>query len=210
MDEKKNVSTYDKILKTRTKKQLVFIWVAIIVIVAITAGSYYFLRPFVTKYYAQTNSVKAKTRGSKFNTDVLPNHILIPRLDINEALYSNPSGTLTQDDLLKGAGYLDNETNKAGLGNCVIFGHSAVTEKHDAPFGAIGDGLLKIDDEIILTDAANTQYIYIVTEITEVASNDFSYVKPFGEDEKPAVTIITCIGPDYPDDRRLMARAVLK
>lgn len=141
---------------------------------------------------------------------VSPGRIYVPRLAIDEAIAMSPTGTITQEDLLGGATFYNGETNKAGAGNCVIFGHSAVTSEHGAPFGAIGDGLLKVGDQIILTDANNFKYKYVVTEIKEISATDFSVVQPTGEDVPPRVTIVTCIAPSYPKDTRLVVIAELQ
>jgi LPXTG-site transpeptidase (sortase) family protein len=206
----KSVSTFEQRHQKRKKMQLAFVAIAIVLIAAISAGAYYLLKPTVNKNQTRVASTDSLETKKALTPGILANHIVIPSLDINEPLYTSPSGTLVQDDLLKGATFFDPNTNTIGAGNCVVFGHSAVTSEHGAPFGAIGDGLLEVGAEIILSDSSNNKFTYVVSEIIEIASTDFTYVRPINSEEPPVLTIITCKGPDYPKDIRIMVRAGLK
>jgi LPXTG-site transpeptidase (sortase) family protein len=183
--------------------------VGVLFVIALAYTVFVFTRPplIINETKAEIATSTAKKPVAK---GVQPGRVYIPRLGIDEAVAMSPSGTITQDDLLKGATFYNGETNKAGKGNCVIFGHSAVTSEHGAPFGAIGDGLLNIGDQIVLTDASNVRYKYSVTEIKEISANDFSVVQPTGEDVPPRVTIVTCKAPNYPKDMRLVVIAELQ
>jgi len=145
---------------------------------------------------------------NKENRDLKPNHIIISKIGLNEPVYDDEKkGAVSDDFLNKGLFYYDENTNKPGQGNCVIFGHSAKTSKHSAPFQRIGKKELKKGDEIILTDKDNKKYIYEVSDIKIIKSNDFSVIKPT---VKKIVTLITCIAPDFPRDKRLVVVGNLK
>ncbi len=206
-----SASTYARIKQERKKKRFITLGVQAALIILLLGGYYIYLamRPPAKLRIAQTTAVtkpvkKIPVKGPQ------PGRIYIAKLGIDEAVNVSPNGTLTQEDLLKGATFYNAETNTIGLGNCVIFGHSAVSSEHGAPFGAIGDGQLKVGDEIVLTDAKNKKFTYVVKEINEIDATDFSAVKPIGENETAALTIITCIAPNYPKDKRLEVRAVIK
>jgi len=139
----------------------------------------------------------------KFNYKLEPNHIVIPKIELNQLVYEGSSAAI----LNKGPGYYDQNTDKPGIGNCVIFGHSAVTAEHGAPFAKVTDKNLLVGDGIILTDKDNKSYTYQINEIKIIASNDFSVVRPT---DKPTVTLITCIPPDFPRDTRFVVRGLLK
>ena len=223
MDEKKEelkgpvsppVSTFEQKDADRKKKQkpLVILGTIAAIVLIVVAGYL---------FYNKLNTKETKVIASKGATETVkkaiasiqtgPGQVVIARLKIDEAVLDDGvPGPVTAEGLLKGANYYDENTNVPGKGNVVLFGHSAVTSEHTAPFGAIGDGELKVGDMITLIDAANKKFTYVVEEITEIASNDFSYVRPRGNDEPAVLTIITCIGPYYPKDMRLAVRAKLQ
>ena len=205
------LSSYEKMQEKRADKRLNIVRaiVGVLFIVSLVYVVYALTRPpAIIK--ESSAAIATSTAKKPMVKAVQPGRIYIPRLGIDEAIAMSPTGTVTQEDLLKGATFYNGETNKAGSGNCVIFGHSAVTSEHGAPFGAIGDGLLKIGDQIILTDANNFRYKYIVTEMNEISATDFSVVQPTGEDVPPRVTIVTCIAPNYPRDTRIAVIAELQ
>lgn len=137
-----------------------------------------------------------------------PSSIIIPKIKLNEPVYDDPvPGVVRNDFLNKGPAYYDENTNQPGQGNCVIAGHSATTSEHGAPFARVNSQELKSGDIIILTDKNNKAYKYIITEIKIVAANDFSVIQ---KTKHPSVTLITCIPPDYPRDKRLIVRGVLQ
>jgi len=86
-------------------------------------------------------------------------------------------------------------------GNVVIFGHSAKTQEHDDPFGRLDE--LGKDDEVKLI-YERKEYKYQVTEKKIIDSTDMSVTDPA---EESTLTLITCIKPDFPKDKRLVIRA---
>lgn len=143
-----------------------------------------------------------------FKYELKPNHIVIPKIKLNEQIYKDPNpGIVTDATLSKGPSYYDQNTDDPGQQNCAIFGHSAKTADHGAPFAHVNEKEVGVGDEIILTDGSNKTYKYKVDQIKVIASNDFSVIKPT---DKPVVTLITCIAPDYPRDKRLVIRASLE
>lgn len=152
---------------------------------------------FVPK--AETSPVVSKV----FEYKLSPNHVIIPKIELNQQVFEGSSVAV----LNKGPGYYDQNTDKPGVGNCVIFGHSATTQEHGAPFVRVTDKDLIKGDEIILTDKNNKTYKYKINEIKIVSSTDFSVIQPT---DKPTVTLITCIPPDYPRDKRLVVLGLLE
>lgn len=148
---------------------------------------------------AETSSVVTKV----FDYKTEPNHVIVPKIELNQQVYEGSSVAV----LNKGPGYYDQNTDKPGIGNCVIFGHSATTQEHGAPFVRVTDKDLIKGDEIILTDKDNKTYKYKINEIKIISSADFSVVRPT---DKPTVTLITCIPPDYPRDKRLVVLGLLE
>lgn len=209
--EDSRISTYEKIKEERARKRrrMMIVGLTLFVLVAGSLLTYLALRPKPEITSSKTSAATATASKPAFK-GVQPGRIYISRLGIDEQLYLSETGTITDEDLLKGANFYNEETSKAGFGNCVIFGHSAVTSAHGAPFGAIGDGLAKEGDKIVLTDANNNQFTYIVDKIYEISATDFSVVQPIGEGETPVLTLITCIAPGYPKDKRLVVHAVLQ
>jgi LPXTG-site transpeptidase (sortase) family protein len=195
--------------KRRMKIQMAAIAVVAVLIAAV--AGFALLHP---KAPAKTKVIQGETGGTaktSLQINTKPSHIYIARIGLDEPVYDDTDpGPLTQDDLLKGATFYDENTNKPGTGNAVIFAHSAVTSAHDAPFGKIGDGDLKVGDQIVVTNAAKKQFVYIVKEINTIEATDFSVVRPLGDGEKPILTLITCIAPNYPKDKRMTVIAALK
>lgn len=151
---------------------------------------------------------EASARAKSFDYQLKPSHIVIPKIELNEQIYKDPSpGIVTDGTLNKGPSYYDQNTSEPGQKNCVIFGHSAKTAEHSAPFARVNEKELRMGDEIILTNASNKTYKYKVDQIKIIASNDFSIVQPT---DKSVVTLITCIAPDYPRDKRLLIRGSLE
>lgn len=204
-------STYEKKARERARKNRL-LTVAAVILFVVAAGSvfaYLATRPKPIIISSNTTIATATTSKPAFK-GATAGHLYLTRLGIDEPLYLSPSGTITQDDLLRGATFYNEATSKAGSGNCVIFGHSAVTSAHGAPFGAFGDGLGKEGDKVVLTDSSNNRYTYVVDKIYEIAATDFTVVQPLEEGKTPVLTMITCIGPDYPKDKRLVVHAVLQ
>ncbi len=206
-------STFDKKAEERRRKQrLLFAAVAVVAVLIAAVGGYTVFR-FLTP--AKTKIARGAAGGRAGNSlngiSLKPNHVIVVRLGIDVPVYDDTDpGPLTQDDLLKGATYYDENTNKPGTGNAVIFAHSAVSSEHDAPFGKIGDGDMKVGDEVVVTDAAKNKYVFIVKEINTIEATDFSVVRPLGEGDPAILTLITCIAPDYPKDKRIAVIANLK
>lgn len=204
-----SISTYEMIRQRRALRRLrIFSFVVAGLVVALV-GLFFYTRPDDIKTpLSKTSSVGAATSTAK--KAKTGTRIVISRLGIDETLYNmDPPGVVSQDALLKGATFYDPQTNIVGLGNCVIFGHSAVSSEHGAPFGAIGDGELRVGDKIIVYNADNAPYTYTVEEIKEIDANDFSVVEPRGPNEPAILTLITCIAPNYPKDKRVVAIANL-
>ncbi len=200
------LSSFEKRQAARENRQLNIVRAitAVLVVLSLAYAYYVFSQPPLkvddSKVTTATDTAKkAVAKGLQ------PGRIYIPRLGVDEAVNVSPSGTVTEQDLLKGATFFNGETDTAGTGNCVVFGHSAVTSEHGAPFG-----LLKIGDQIYLTNAENVKFKYVVTEMNEIEATDFSVVQPLGEDATPRLTIITCIAPNYPRDKRLAVIAELQ
>ncbi|MCX6811521.1 MAG: sortase [Candidatus Berkelbacteria bacterium] len=174
--------------------------------------SFFVLLAFFLVYHLYANRNKENKNSDTISPEISgyqtePNSIIIPKIDINSKIYDDPTpGAVTDSFLNKGPSYYNENTNKPDQGNTVIFGHSASTQEHDAPFARIGNQELSLNDEIILTDKDNHIYKYKISEIRTIDSNDFSVIQP---SEKPTVTIITCIAPDYPKDKRLLIRGSL-
>jgi len=134
--------------------------------------------------------------------------LIIPRINLDEQIFNDTKQGAVSDEFLdKGLSYYDESTNKPGQGNVVIFGHSARTSEHGAPFRKIGINELKKEDKIILTDKTKKEYVYTVTEIKTVQANDFSIIKPTPEQ---TITLVTCIAPNFPKDKRLVVIGRLK
>ncbi len=148
---------------------------------------------------AETSEVVTKV----FNYKTEPNHVIVSKIELNQQVYEGSSAGV----LNKGPGYYDQNTDKPGVGNCVIFGHSASTAEHGAPFARVNEKELTSGDEIILTDKDNKTYKYKINEIKIISSTDFSVVRPT---DKSTVTLITCIPPDYPHDKRLVVLGLLE
>jgi len=147
------------------------------------------------------------TPSKAFHYKLEPCQIIIPKIKLQEKVYDDPTpGAVGNEFLNKGPAYYDENTNKPGQGNCVIAGHSAVTKEHGAPFARVNEKELKKGDEIFLTDQKGKITKYIISEIKIVASTDFSVIQV---EEKPTVTLITCIAPDYPRDKRLIIKGVI-
>jgi LPXTG-site transpeptidase (sortase) family protein len=205
-----SISTDEMIRQRRALRRLrIFSFVVASLVVALV-GLFFYTRPDDMKTpLSKTSSVGAATSTAKKEAKT-GTRIVISRLGIDETLYNmDPPGVVSQEALLKGATFYDPQTNMVGLGNCVIFGHSAVSSEHGAPFGAIGDGELRVGDKIIVYDADNAPYTYTVQEIKEIDANDFSIVQPRGPNEPAILTLITCIAPNYPKDKRVVAIASL-
>lgn len=206
-------STYEiKAAGRRRRQRILIAAIAVVALVLAAAAGF-----GVVRYNAAHKpKIAAGKTGGQVKTplkdiDLKPNHVMVVRLGIDEPVFDDTEpGPLKQDDLLKGATYYDENTNKLGTGNAVIFGHSAVSSTHGAPFGKIGDGDLKVGDQILVTDSAKKIYTYVVKEINTIEATDFSVVRPRGEDEPAILTIITCIAPDYPRDKRLAVVAAYK
>ncbi len=202
-------STYDMVRERRALRQLrIFSFIVAGLVVALV-GLFFYTRPDDMKTpLSGTSSVGAATSTAK--KAKTGTRIVISRLGIDETLYNmDPPGIVSQDALLKGATFYDPQTNTVGVGNCVIFGHSAISSEHGAPFGAIGDGELRVGDKIVVYNADNASYTYTVQEIKEIDANDFSIVQPRGPNEPAILTLITCIAPNYPKDIRLAVVATL-
>jgi len=201
-----------KVARRKQRQRILLAIIAAIAVVMAVAVGFAVLRAKATVKTKVTQAkTNAKAKTSINNIGATPNHIIIARLGIDEPIYDDTEpGPLLQDDLLKGATYYDETSNKPGHGNTVIFAHSAVTAAHGAPFGKIGDGELNVGDEVVVTDATKKQFVYIVKEINTIDATDFSVLKPLGKDEPPILTLVTCIGPNYPRDKRLAVIAVLK
>lgn len=203
------MTTYEIIRQMRAMRRLrIFSFIVAGIVVALV-GLYFYTRPDDMKTpLSGTSSIGAATSTAK--KAKTGTRIVISRLGIDETLYNmDPPGVVSQDALLKGATFYDPQTNMVGVGNCVIFGHSAVSSEHGAPFGAIGDGELRVGDKIIVYNADNTPYTYTVVEIKEIDANDLSVVQPRSENEPAILTLITCIAPNYPKDKRLVVIASL-
>lgn len=196
--------------RKKQQKTLLIVGAIAAIILLVVAGYLFTHKPKADKVVASNGASETvkKTIAAK---ETGPSRIVITSLQIDEPIFDDDApGPVTQDDLNKGVNYYDENTNKPGKGNVVLFGHSAVSSAHDDPFGPIGDMRLKAGDAIVLTDAAGKKYTYKVTDVNEIASTDFSYVRPLADDADPILTIITCVGPNYPKDKRLAVRAVLQ
>ncbi len=134
--------------------------------------------------------------------------LVIPVINLNEPIYDDEKpGAIPEGFLNQGLAYYDEETNQPGEGNAVIFGHSAVTAEHEAPFAKVGKKELEKGDTLILSDKKTGQYTYEVSEIKTVEADDFSILKA---SDVPTVTLVTCIAPDFPTDKRLVVVGRLK
>jgi LPXTG-site transpeptidase (sortase) family protein len=179
------------------------------IIIAITLSFFVLLAFFLVYYFYANRNNKENKNSNKISKEISgyqtePNSIIISKIDLNSKVYDDTTpGAVTDSFLNQGPSYYNENTNKPGQGNTVIFGHSASTKEHDAPFARIGKQELSLNDEIILTDKDNHLYKYKISEIKTIDSNDFSVIQP---SEKPTVTIITCIAPEFPKDKRLLIR----
>jgi sortase A len=128
--------------------------------------------------------------------------IIIPKLDLSERVYEG----VDRETLNKGPGHYPGTANSAGAeGNVVLAGHSARTREHPDFFGRLDE--LDIGDQIVLLNKDGNGKTYKVTEKKIVAATDLSVLNPTA---KPSVTLITCIKPNYPRDKRLIIIAQLK
>lgn len=207
------VSTFEQKAADRRKKQrpLVIVGaVAAIILIAI-AGYLFLTKPKVDNKVVASKGATETVKKPIASKQMGPGRVVIARLNIDEVVIDDgEAGPVTAEGLLKGANYFDENTSTPGKGNVVLFGHSAVTSEHTAPFGAIGDGELKVGDKITIFDSVNKKFTYVVKEITEIVATDFTYVRPRGDDEPAVLTIITCIAPNYPKETRLAVRAELQ
>ena len=187
-------------IKKLNKKKILLILLAISLFAI--AGIFFGLN------HKNKSNDKLSQNIEKENFNFLPNHIIIPKIDLNEPVLDDETkGAVLDDFLNKGLSYYDENTNKPGQGNCVIFGHSAKTVEHNAPFDKIGKKELEKGDEIILTDIDNKKYIYEISDVKIIKSDDFSVVKPT---TNKIVTLVTCLAPDFPKDTRLVVIGNLK
>lgn len=190
-------------IKKLNKKKILLVLLAISILVIV-----YIFFGLNNKKENKLSFNTNKQNISKENLDLKPNHIIISKIGLNEQIYDDEKpGAVSEVFLDKGLSYYDENTNKPGQGNCVIFGHSAITSKHSAPFEKIGKKELEKGDEIILTDKDNKKYTYEVSEVKIIKSNDFSVVKPT---TKSIITLVTCIAPNFPKDTRIVVVGNLK
>lgn len=124
--------------------------------------------------------------------------IVISKIEVQKDVYEgSDTGTLNKGPSHFPGTALPNEKT----GNVVIFGHSAVTKEHDDPFGRLDE--LKEGDEVTLIYEKD-EYKYRVREKKIVESADVSVID---SSEESILTLITCIKPDYPKDKRLIVIA---
>jgi len=125
----------------------------------------------------------------------------IPVISIEEHVYEG-----VDDETLKvGVGHYPGTAFPGEDGNIVMAAHSIATEEHPGPFTRVDE--LKTGDEITLIDKNSKQYVFTVIEQRIVESTDVSVLYPT-KDTK--ITLISCIKPDYPRDKRLITSAVIK
>lgn len=159
-------------------------------------------------YLLYRGNSETESSSPKNLSGLKSNHLIIPKINLDEPVYDDKKqGGVSSEFLNKGLSYYDENTNKPGQGNVVIFGHSAVTSEHNAPFKGIGAGEIQKGDNIILTDKNGDRFIYKVSEIKTISNNDFSIIKPT---TKKIITLVTCIAPDFPKDKRLVVIGDLK
>jgi len=178
----------------RNKKKIILVLLTFVLI-----GVIY----FVTRENNKTEN------GELLNlSNLKPNHLIISKISLDEPVYDDKKqGAVSDDFLAKGLSYYDENTNKPGQGNVVIFGHSAVTSKHSAPFKKVGKGELQKGDKIMLIDKNKERFVYEVSETKTVSADDFSIIKPT---TKKIITLVTCVAPDFPGDKRLVVIGSLK
>ncbi len=177
--------------KKEAKKTIISVFIFICVTLIIGLIFFYSETTDSDNFYKQRN----QTLQPKEIVATKEFRIIIPQLEINERVYEGKD----EKTLDKGpAHYPDTAFPKSNSGNVVISGHSATTKKHGSPFKRVDE--LKNGDTIYLSKN-NKLYEYKVTENKVVASTEMSVIEP---SEKPILTLITCIKPNYPRDKRLI------
>ncbi len=126
-------------------------------------------------------------------------YIAIPKLGVKDLIYEG----VDRATLNKGVGHYPGTAWPEEGGNMVLAGHSARTTEHTDPFGRIDE--LDEGDVILIVDNFGIEYRYIVKSQTVVASTDMSAIEPTQES---TITLISCLKPDYPRDKRVITTGI--
>lgn len=130
---------------------------------------------------------------SNLSRETVPNYsqfqLTVPRLGLDRELVYVDS-----NDLAKGLAHLPGSALPGEKGNVFISGHSAASRflsSQVAVFGKLTD--LKKGDEITI-EAANSKFVYKVSEIKVVDPSDLSVIPPLDEQGR-YVSLMTCVPP---------------
>lgn len=135
------------------------------------------------------------------NTNLYENSSIIGIIEIKKINLYYPIFSTYNDELLKIAPCRFYGPYPGELGNLCIIGHNYDNNKF---FSQISS--LKNDDEIIIYNNLNKTFSYLVTDVYEIDSTDFSPVYLFDK-TKRQLTLITC---NNLNKKRIIVKAFLQ
>jgi sortase A len=106
-------------------------------------------------------------------------------------------------DLRKGPGHFPESPLPGQYGNAAIAGHRTT---YGEPFVDIDR--IKVGDEIVITAAWGSRYVYVVTESLIVAPDDYLLVVPTLDPRVASLALISC-NPKFSTRERIVVRAVV-
>ncbi len=106
-------------------------------------------------------------------------------------------------DLRKGPGHFPETPLPGQFGNAAIAGHRTT---YGEPFVDIDR--IAVGDEIVITAAWGSRYVYVVTETLIVAPDDYALVVPTLDPRVASLSLISC-NPKFSTRERIVVRAVV-
>lgn len=106
-------------------------------------------------------------------------------------------------DLRKGPGHFPETPLPGQFGNATIAGHRTT---YGEPFVDIDR--VQLGDEVVITAAWGSRYVYVVTEIFIVKPEDYALVVPTRDPAVASLTLVSC-NPKYSTRERIVVRAVV-
>jgi sortase A len=106
-------------------------------------------------------------------------------------------------DLRKGPGHFPETPLPGQFGNAAIAGHRTT---YGEPFVDIDR--ITVGDEIVITAAWGSRYVYVVTEMLIVAPDDYALVVPTLDPRVASLALISC-NPKFSTRERIVVRAVV-
>lgn len=153
-----------------------------------------------TGYYTEENR-------NSVNLDVVTDDQILQGISVYKNAIEIPSvGIAVQvnegtdvEALHSGAGHFEDTANIGEFGNFSICGHSS--ETYRCIFNRLDE--VKLFDKVIAYDGSGKEFVYTVTDINIVQSNDWSVINNYNSNEKE-MTIMTCCDNGQ---RRLVVKA---